>query len=195
MAVKLTEITMERQLPPGSILDLEYDLIVTNTYMVAAWLKGMEKQLEKEYPLWRYLGYTWEPDTTKVTFHMKLGMYVQNVNTKEIVAWNPETKSYDEPPVTMYYASGNFIKVAFTVAAAYVATVTWLSLREVRLREEAQTEQIKAIMADPNLSDEKKAAAINALEPADKYGVRAVATSVGFVALAVIALVLWKAFE
>ena len=183
--IKLNSVTMERALVPGSELELEYELIVTNVWMVSAWLASMEPKLEKEEPLWQYLGYRWEPDTGVIVFRLRLRQYQMDIDTREIIPLDPVTLQPVSPRKTPYYASGHFAMVFVGAAALIVAGCTWLSFREMRLNTEA-------VLADPTLTPEQKAAVLSS--PTVAVGTTA-GVGLGMVGLALIVIVLWRWFR
>lgn len=133
--IKLTALTMERALAPGSELEIEYDLIVTNVWMVSAWLASMERKFANEEPLWQYLGYRWDPDTNVIVFRFRVRQYQMDIDTQEIIPLDPVTLEPVPPRKTKYYASAHYIVTMIAVASVGigVSVVSWLSYRKTTL--------------------------------------------------------------
>ncbi len=161
MAVRqeLNAITMEQTLEPGTIVELEYKLLTDNTTLVGAWLAQMEPKLEKEAPLWHYLGFDMGLDGKTVTFKMELQNYVVNIDTGEILPWDPATGGFTAAPKTKYYASGSFLRGFIEAAAVAAALYSFIMIVDV-FATKADTEQMdkrEEIIKDPTLTEDQKA--------------------------------------
>lgn len=156
----LTAVTEEQALVPGTIVELEYDLVTTDSWLIANYLRDMEPKLLKEEPLWQYLGYKWAPGDKRITFRMKLRQYQMDMNTREIIPLDPVTLEPVGETMTMYYASAGFIKAVLKLAALAVTVGgTWLIVREVRKIIVAPEETKQAIL-DSDLTPEQQAEAL-----------------------------------
>lgn len=153
MRTKLDAIAREQALPPGSILEIEYVLAFRNSYLVGAWLKDIEADLEKEKPLWNYRRYTWNPDTATITFEMEMGNYVSDVETGKIVPQWPDG-TFKEP-VTKYYASAGYVDTIISLALLAACAALVVRERTIYLREKA--------IVESDLSPEQKAEALEAV--------------------------------
>lgn len=159
--VKLDAIAQEQALVPGTELEIEYNLITGSSYLVALWLNDVEPKLEAEEPLWQYLGYSWNPDSTTIIFKMRLREYQMDMATQEIILLDPVTLEPIGEPRTMYYASAGFMVAAIALGSAAAAGFSWLIVREVRQIKVAEAERTKAILNDEDLSPAQKVTAIN----------------------------------
>jgi hypothetical protein len=193
MAVReeLNSITMEQALEPGTIVELEYKLLTDNTTLVGAWLSQMEPKLEKEAPLWHYLGFDMGLDGKTVTFKMELQNYVVNIDTGEIRAWDPATGGFTGTPKTKYYASAISLRGLVETAGLIAAGFTFVFFVQ-GWKISKETEQMEAraeIEQDPNLTEEQKARILG--EKSSPWPAT-VGVTFASVALIVIVLFVWS---
>lgn len=168
--VELDAIAREKALSPGDVLELEYTLATSNSYLIGLWLSDIEADLEKEAPLWRYKSYTWNPDEPKITFEMELGNYVSDLETGKIIPQYPDGRFKE--PVTKYYASPAYIYVAISVV--FLGACAALAVRDVTiyLREKQIVESdLPAIEKAEALKDVNKGVLDDAGELVDKVAI------------------------